>query len=65
METRSLEAHPFILPGEYDAWWCAYYVTIKFHNGNKSHDIKMNNGIRGMGKCKVNVNDKGWVTVID
>ena len=64
MKTKSLEKESMLIPGIYDALWCAYYVKILFHNGNKSHDIKLNNGVRGIIKCKVLVDDEGWVHVL-
>ena len=64
--TKSIDKYPFILPGEYDALWSAYTIVIKFHNGNRSDGIKMDNGIRGVNfQSKVVVDDDGWVTVID
>lgn len=61
-ETKSLEPHPFILPGKYKALWSGYTMVIIFHNGNESHNIKMNNGVRGINcKCNVIVDDKGWI----
>ncbi len=63
--TKSTEKHPFILPGNYDGIWCAYYIQIIFHNGNKSEHIKVNNGIRGISSCKIEVDNDGWVYVND
>lgn len=62
--TKSITTHEFIFPGNYKGLWSAYYVNIIFHNGNKSHDIKLNNGVRGINcDCDVVVDDKGWVYV--
>ena len=48
----------------YDGLWSAYYVEIIFHKGNKSHKIKLDEGIRGINcKCKVTVDKDGWVYV--
>lgn len=61
---KSLEKEPYIIPGEYDGLWSGYYVNVIFHNGNKSHDIKVNEGVRGMNcKCKVIVDKEGQVYV--
>lgn len=61
---KSLEKEPFIITGEYDGLWSGYYVNIIFHNGNKSHDIRLNEGIRGVNsKCKVSVDEDGWIYV--
>jgi hypothetical protein len=38
---RSLKKEPMIIPNKYDGLWSAYYVEIIFHNGNKSHKIKL------------------------
>ena len=61
---KSLEKEPMIIPDEYDGLWSAYYVEIIFHKGNKSHKIKLDEGIRGINcKCKVTVDKDGWVYV--
>jgi len=61
---KSLEKEPMIIPGEYEGIWSAYYVEILYKNGNKSHKIKLNEGIRGVNSsCKVVVDNKGWVFV--
>ena len=60
----SLEKYPIIQPGEYDGLWSAYYVKIIFRNGNKSEDIKVNEGVKGINcPCKVRVDEDGWVYV--
>lgn len=59
----SLQKEPMIIPGYYKGLWSAYYVEIKFPNKNKSHKIKLDNGIRGVDcDCDVLVED-GWVYV--
>lgn len=59
---KSLEQHPLILPGEYNGLWSAYYVRIMFHNGTESEPIKLELGVKGRNcKCKVTVDDDGWV----
>jgi len=61
---KSLEKEPMIIPNEYDGLWSGYYVEIIFHNGNKSHLIKLDGGIRGVNcECKVTVDEDGWVYV--
>ena len=53
-----------IIPNKYDGLWSAYYVEIIFHNGNKSHKIKLDEGVRGINcKCEVIVDEDGWVYV--
>jgi len=65
MKTKSLEKEPMLIPGIYDALWTAYYVKILFRNGNRSHGIKLNNGVRGVNiECRVLVDDEGWVHVL-
>lgn len=61
---RSLEREQMIIPGTYDGLWSAYYVEIIFHNGNKSHKIKLDEGIRGVNhKCIVIVDADGFIHV--
>lgn len=61
---KSLEREPMIIPGKYHGLWSAYYVEILFHNGNKSHPIKLDEGIRGVNcKADVIVDEEGWVYV--
>jgi hypothetical protein len=65
MSAKSLEKEPMIIPNEYDGLWSGYYVEILFHNGNKSHKIKLDGGVRGINcKCKVKVDKDGWVYVL-
>ena len=63
MQAKSVEKHPFIIPGKYRGKWCAYYVEILFHNGNKSEPIKLDQGIRGMGIYDIIVDDEGWIHI--
>lgn len=61
---KSLEKEPMIIPGEYIGLWSGYHVNIIFNNGNKSHDIKLNEGVRGVNcECKVIVDEDGYVNV--
>lgn len=61
---KSVEKEPMIIPGNYLGLWTAYTVIILFDNGNKSHPIKLNEGIRGVNfKCNVTVDDDGWIFV--
>lgn len=61
---KSLEIEPLIIPGKYQGLWSAYYVEILFHNGNKSHPIKLDEGVRGINcQCDVIVDEEGWVYV--
>ena len=61
---KSLEKETMIIPNKYDGIWTVYHVQIIFHNGNKSHKIKLDEGIRGINcKCKVTVDNDGWVYV--
>ncbi len=64
-EAKSLEKEPMIIPGNYVGIWSAYYVEIIFHNGNKSHPIKLNQGIRGVNfECNVIVDKECYVYVL-
>ncbi len=64
-EAKSIEKEPMIIPGNYIGKWSAYYVEIYFHNGNKSHPIKLDNGIRGVNfECNVIVDKEGYVYVL-
>jgi len=64
MLAKSLEKEPMIIPGIYDGLWSGYYFKILFCNGNKSHPIKLNEGIRGINcECKVTVDKDGWVYI--
>lgn len=61
---KSLEKQPFILPGTYEGRWSAYYVKVKFRNGNYSNEFKVDEGIRGINcKCEVIVDDDGNVNI--
>lgn len=61
---KSIEKQPFILPGEYQGLWSAWFVEIIFHNGKKSEPIKVDGGVRGINcKCKVTVDNEGNVYV--
>lgn len=61
---KSLEKELMIIPGKYKGLWSAYYVEIIFHNGNKSHKIKLDEGVRGINcKCEVIVDNDGYVFV--
>lgn len=63
MDVKSLEQEPMIIPGEYEGIWAGYSLQIEYHNGNKSHWIKLNQGIRGMSRCEVIVDNNGWIYV--
>ena len=55
-----------ILPlGIYNAKWCAYQIEIIFENGDKSESFRVNEGIRGMSICTVEVKEDRYVYVID
>ena len=61
---KSIEKHPFIIPGEYDGLWSAYYVKVIFRNGNMSEPIKLDGGVRGVNcDCKVTVDKEGVLHV--
>ena len=61
---KSLEKHPFIIPGTYKGKWSGYYVEIIYHNRNVSYSIKLDEGVRGINcKCNVTVDKEGWVYV--
>jgi len=61
---KSIEKHEMIIPGTYDGLWSGYIVNIIFHNGNKSHDIEVDEGVRGINcKCKATVTEDGWVYI--
>ena len=55
-----------ILPlGIYNAKWCAYQIEIIFENGDKSESFRVNEGIRGMSLCTVEVKEDGYIYVVD
>jgi len=61
---KSLKQHPMITPGEYDGLWSAYFVKVIFHNKNKSEDIEVDQGVRGINcKCKITVDKDGWIYI--
>lgn len=61
---KSLKPEPMIIPGIYSGLWSAYYVQIIYANGNKSHEIKLDEGVRGINcECTVRVDDDGWIYV--
>ena len=61
---KSIEKQPMIIPGIYEGVWSAYYVKIKYKNGNMSSAIQLDSGIRGVNcECTVEVKDDGYVYV--
>jgi hypothetical protein len=61
---KSLKSHPYILPGEYDGVWSAYFVVVILNLGIKSEPIKLDEGVKGINcKCKVTVDELGWLNV--
>lgn len=60
----SIEKHPIIIPGKYKGLMGGYYVEVIFHNGNKSHPIEMDVGVRSINSdVDVEVLEDGTVKV--
>lgn len=61
---KSIEKQKMIIPGTYEGLWSAYYVQIRFKNGNFSDEFKVDGGVRGINcKCTCIVDENGDVYV--
>jgi hypothetical protein len=60
---KSIISYPHMVPGEYDGIMSASILIIQ-HDGWESEEVKMNQAIRCFNcKCKVTVDEQGWITV--
>ena len=59
--TKSLEKESYIIPGTHKGLWSGYYLEIIYHNGNKPHPIKLEEGVNC--KCEIIVDIDGSIYV--